>query len=860
MPRTRGSFNNPNSFEVAVSAPLDARQRVDLDADLINPATWITGGMDYSFEGMLAYSEQSKAFWLLTALPATVKSNWKQIGSGSSGDPTEIYKTTATLSAAIGGSTTIGVASVGKQISDIFVDRTMIYDVSGTVGVATAISGNDFTVTTVTASPGLRQGVRLGSVDTENDLPGTVSEATAIGLPTPVAGDYVNVRQDSSHGNKLAQYLVQAISDEGIITWFFDHTINDSDYQEQSKTIDSGKILVGGATQGTFGTSIDPTTFVKGVQFNGTDLTQDTDGKVNVQAVRSISVGGAPQTADAQGNVNLPDFVKTISVDGNNVAKDENGNVNLTSDIKTISVGGVNVPKDLNGNVDLPEANGATYVVRLSNGNITVSPETNVEIPKGDVVAVFKGSDAINLSDFLRDVTGKDVIYIHGTDGAGATNEFTALFVQESGDNLEFNVLVDNKGGSNGGQADGTYFTTTTLDTTANNQTTVPFNTVSGHRGISKVVVNDTMLYDIDGTMGVVTSISGTDLIVRTATANTVGTIDYEDLENKPQINSVELTGDVSLEDLGINLDDKQDKLTPGENIEITEDGVISSTGGSSEWGKITGNLEDQTDLQEALDAKQNELTAGKNVTIEDDTISVADSLAQLDYDYLADEETLKLFAEEGEGGTSDYTKLINKPQVNSIELDGNKSLEDLGIQGTLTAGTNITIEDNVISATGGGGGTGDYEDLENKPTINGVELIGDKTSAELDIFSKVDYEYEEEGGRLLLLADAGPGKELTVEHKTGETFGGKPVYGKMFTITPTTISANSWTNVPISRSENNIDFITSALAYDVGSTYSQVYPFAANANNNSTDVQLMHFRTSSSLNIAKVYLTYTKK
>lgn len=33
-----------------------------------------------------------------------------------------------------------------------------------------------------------------------------------------------------------------------------------------------------------------------------------------------------------------------------------------------------------------------------------------------------------------------------------------------------------------------------------------------------------------------------------------------------------------------------------------------------------------------------------------------------------------------------------------------------------------------------GGGGTSDYEDLTNKPSINGVELVGDKTSEELGI------------------------------------------------------------------------------------------------------------------------------
>lgn len=34
----------------------------------------------------------------------------------------------------------------------------------------------------------------------------------------------------------------------------------------------------------------------------------------------------------------------------------------------------------------------------------------------------------------------------------------------------------------------------------------------------------------------------------------------------------------------------------------------------------------------------------------------------------------------------------------------------------------------------GGGGGTSDYSDLTNKPSINGVTLSGDKTGADLGI------------------------------------------------------------------------------------------------------------------------------
>lgn len=49
-----------------------------------------------------------------------------------------------------------------------------------------------------------------------------------------------------------------------------------------------------------------------------------------------------------------------------------------------------------------------------------------------------------------------------------------------------------------------------------------------------------------------------------------------------------------------------------------------------------------------------------------------------------------------------DYDNLTHKPQINGHELVGDKSSDDLGLQGKLTAGDNVTIENGVISASGG--------------------------------------------------------------------------------------------------------------------------------------------------------------
>lgn len=58
------------------------------------------------------------------------------------------------------------------------------------------------------------------------------------------------------------------------------------------------------------------------------------------------------------------------------------------------------------------------------------------------------------------------------------------------------------------------------------------------------------------------------------------------------------------------------------------------------------------------------------------------------------------------------------------------------GHLGLVKPGQNVTIStDGTISATGGSG-TGDYEDLENKPKINSVELSGNKSSSDLGLAS----------------------------------------------------------------------------------------------------------------------------
>lgn len=70
-----------------------------------------------------------------------------------------------------------------------------------------------------------------------------------------------------------------------------------------------------------------------------------------------------------------------------------------------------------------------------------------------------------------------------------------------------------------------------------------------------------------------------------------------------------------------------------------------------------------------------------------------------------------------GGGGTTNYNALRNKPQVNGIELSGNKTTENL-----IPIGDGLRFnEDGELEAVGGGGSSELTEDLEASVTVGGI-------------------------------------------------------------------------------------------------------------------------------------------
>ena len=112
--------------------------------------------------------------------------------------------------------------------------------------------------------------------------------------------------------------------------------------------------------------------------------------------------------------------------------------------------------------------------------------------------------------------------------------------------------------------------------------------------------------------------------------------------------------------------------LTIGDvyNVESTGDNYAWT---GTVWDKLGGDIDlsnyyNKTQTDTLLNGKQDTLESGTNIkTINNQSILGSGNITI-----------------QGGGGTSDYTDLINKPQINSVTLTGNKSLSDLGIQETI--------------------------------------------------------------------------------------------------------------------------------------------------------------------------------
>lgn len=192
------------------------------------------------------------------------------------------------------------------------------------------------------------------------------------------------------------------------------------------------------------------------------------------------------------------------------------------------------------------------------------------------------------------------------------------------------------------------------------------------------------------------------------------------------QTDTSTLSGDVS--SLQQTVSGKQDQLTAGQNITI-QNNVISASGGGSVTldNDVTQNSQNgvkssgiYTAIQNAKSELSTRLTAaeGDISDLQTSTAALESDVeqAQTDISTLQTGQqtlTTNLSTETSARETADQALRVdvnaNASAINTLRTNTNASITQLqtdvaGKQDQLTAGSNITIENNVISASGGGG------------------------------------------------------------------------------------------------------------------------------------------------------------
>ena len=199
----------------------------------------------------------------------------------------------------------------------------------------------------------------------------------------------------------------------------------------------------------------------------------------------------------------------------------------------------------------------------------------------------------------------------------------------------------------------------------------------------------------MQGTIGFTGTLSG-----QIDDSGSGGTSNYNELTNKPSINSVPLVGNKTTEDLHLFTGDYDDL-----NDKPSINGItLSGNKTTADLGLFSGNYNDLTNKPILFSGDYNDLTNKP-------------TLFSGDYNDLTNKPTLF---------DGDYDSLTDRPTINNVVLTGNKNTADLGLfSGNYNDLTNKpTLFD------------GDYDSLSSRPQINGNLLTGNKTTADLGLFS----------------------------------------------------------------------------------------------------------------------------
>ena len=148
------------------------------------------------------------------------------------------------------------------------------------------------------------------------------------------------------------------------------------------------------------------------------------------------------------------------------------------------------------------------------------------------------------------------------------------------------------------------------------------------------------------------------------------GTTDYENLSNQPQVNGETLIGDKSGADLGL-VDAEEGKGLSTNDYDDTEKAAVAAATSAISAMKDGSDIDSFGDVEVALLDKQDELTAGKYIQITNDEISVKRDIAyEADEVFFAEQTNKGLHVSVTIGSTTLYDENFVTSDPNHTVLD----------------------------------------------------------------------------------------------------------------------------------------------------------------------------------------------
>ena len=316
----------------------------------------------------------------------------------------------------------------------------------------------------------------------------------------------------------------------------------------------------------------------------------------------------------------------------------------------------------------------------------------------------------------------------------------------------------------------------------------------------------------------------------------------------------------------------KQDKLTAGTNITIDANNVISATGGA-DYREITQAQYDALSYAEKHNGKIYFITDGESggsTVIVNPTGTPTAVMTKISVDgviYSLPTGVTDVRVNNTSVVTSGIANIDLSTYATTTALTTGLATK----QNTLTAGTNITITNGVISATGGseveanpsgtatgsltsigidgdiysitGGGGGNVDDVY----VNGTSVLDSNHIAQVQSYKKVTQaEYDAlpaskfTDGILYCISDSGvvEGQQFTpmiyslAEREVGTWIDAKPLYQRTFDLSSTTLSDNNWNNSILGTAGSGITIKNYEGYFSLGNYYSMEFKYEYHRSN----------------------------